>query len=223
MYKTIIKTALTSLIAGFVLVACSTPPGPGLNVPQATAEVELFRSEMAIDPRDNGLTWAQINQLDAIAAEYKARGHGPLVISYPQGAANEQAAMHAIANARTVLHEAGLNWQQITGGAYQAGGQQHGALIFSFTRYRAVAPDCPEGWGDLTPNWRNERQARFGCSQAANLAAMVADPRDLIAPRTMEAGDTGRRQTVLEGYRQGQSTATARSDAESGTVSDVGN
>lgn len=221
--KTIRNAALASLATGLFLTGCATPPRSGLGLPEATAEAELYRSEMMIDPRDNGLTWAQQAQLGAIADEYKARGHGPLVISYPQGAANEQAAMQAIANARSVLFEAGLSWQQIAGGAYHANAQQNGALIFSFTRYRAIAPDCPQGWSDLTPEPGNSRQPRLGCAMANNLAAMVADPRDLIAPRTMDTGDTGRRQTVIDLYRQGESTASARSDSESGTVSEVGN
>jgi len=220
--KKTMKIALTALAMGLGLAACSTTP-QGLDLPQPTAEAELFRSEMVIDPRDNGLTWAQQNQLAAIATEYKSRGHGPLVISYPQGAGNEQAAMLAISNARSFLYEEGLNWQQISGGAYHAEGQQNGALIFSFTRYRAVAPDCPQGWGDMASEFDNQHNARFGCFMATNLAAMVADPRDLIAPRTMETGDTARRQTVLDGYRRGESTASERSNYESGAVSSVGN
>ncbi|MBR9825961.1 MAG: pilus assembly protein CpaD [Alphaproteobacteria bacterium] len=215
------KAALIAL--GLALAGCATPPS-GQGLPQASAEAELFRSEMVIDPRDNGLTYSQLAQLDAIATEYKARGHGPLVISYPQGANNEQAAMHAVANARNVLFEAGLNWQQISGGAYQAYGDGNGALVFSFTRYRAIAPDCPDGWDDLTPSINaNQRYQRFGCSMAANIAAMVADPRDLITPRTMEPGDTGRRQTVIDAYRQGQATASQSSGQDSGAVSSVGN
>lgn len=219
--KTTIKAAF--LVLGVTLAGCASAPHSGQNLPQATAEAEIYRSEMIIDPRDNGLTFAQLDQLDAIATEYKARGHGPLVISYPQGAANEQAAMHAIANARTVLFEAGLNWRQISGGAYHASSQHNGALVFSFTRYRAIAPDCPQGWDDLTPSLNdNGRYQRFGCSMAANMAAMIADPRDLVAPRTMEPGDTGRRQTVLDQYRRGQPTASQGSGQDSGAVSNVG-
>ena len=58
---------------------------------------------------------------------------------------------------------------------------------------------------------------------AANLAAMVADPRDLVAPRTMGVGDTGRRLDVIERYRAGESTASERSEHESGAVSNVNN
>ncbi|MEC9249455.1 MAG: CpaD family pilus assembly protein [Pseudomonadota bacterium] len=217
----IFKASLMALVVSTGVAGCATT-ATDLDLPQATAHAETFRSEFVVDPRDNGLTWAQQSQLEMIADQYKARGHGPLVISYPQGAANQQAAMHAIAEARNYLYAAGLDWRQIRGGAYDAQGAGNGSLVFSFTQYEAVAPDC-RGWDNLAVEIDNRRSDRFGCFMAANLAATVADPRDLIAPRTMEAADGERRQTVLDRYRAGQSTASERSDYESGAVSQVGN
>lgn len=216
-----VSTLATILAASsLALAGCASTP-VGLDLPQATAEAELFRADMPVDPRDNGLNWSQLDLLAAIAEEYKARGHGPLLISFPEGGTNEQAAIAAIANARTYLYEAGLDWRQISGGAYDARGRGDAAVIFTFTRYRAVAPDCPQGWSNLARNFDNRHEARFGCAMAANLAEMVSDPRDLVAPRGMDAPDAGRRQTVLDRYRAGESTTSQRSEYESGAVSNV--
>jgi pilus assembly protein CpaD len=215
--------ALAGLAAAALLPACAATPSPDLDMPQARAVAETFQSSMRIDPRDNSLTWAQLDQLAAIAAEYKARGHGPLVISYPQGAGNPDAAIGAIAEARTFLYEQGIDWRMIAGGAYDARGDRQGEVVFSFRRYVAVAPDCGRTWDNLAVEVNNRHHSNFGCAMAANLAAMVADPRDLVAPRTMDAPDTGRRQTVLDRYRAGESTASARSEHESGAVSNVSN
>ena len=46
--------ALASLAA---LSACAATPTADFGLPQASAVAETFRSEMPIDPRDNGLTW----------------------------------------------------------------------------------------------------------------------------------------------------------------------
>jgi len=211
--------ALASLAA---LSACAATPTADFGLPQATAVEETFRSEMPIDPRDNGLTWAQRDQLAAIAQEYMSRGHGPLVISYPQGAYNQDAAIGAISEARTFFYEQGIDWRQIAGGAYDARGGEAGRLIFSFRRYAAVAPECGRQWDNLAVERDNRPQSNFGCAMAANLATMVADPRDLVAPRTMGVPDTGRRQNVLDNYRAGEATASARSEDESGAVSQVG-
>ncbi|MGP1275923.1 MAG: CpaD family pilus assembly lipoprotein, partial [Caulobacterales bacterium] len=112
--------ALFVILAGALcLTACSSRPEP---MPRASAVAETVRVEMPVDPRDNGLTWAQQELIEALAGEYKARGHGPFVISYPQNAGNADAALGAIADVRTALHGHGLDWQQIGGGAYEARG-----------------------------------------------------------------------------------------------------
>jgi pilus assembly protein CpaD len=62
----------------------------------------------------------------------------------------------------------------------------------------------------------------FGCSVQHNIAAMTADPRDLVAPRGMDAGDATRRETVVGTYEKAQSTASAKSSSQSATLSSVG-
>jgi pilus assembly protein CpaD len=210
------------MVAGALVVAgCASTSEPR---PHATAAAETVRVSMDVSAIDNGLTWNQIDVIEAVATEYKARGHGPLVISYPQNAGNADAAIGAIAEARTRLYAAGLDWRQIAGGAYEAGGRVSAPVIFSFTRYQAIAPECSTEWNDMARARPGETWPRFGCATANNLASMVADPRDLVAPRTMDAPDSARRQGVLDNYRQGRSTASERSDRESGAISSsVGN
>lgn len=210
---------LAVIAAGFALTACAS--SAPRDIPRASAAPETVRVEMPVDSRDNGLTWAQIDLIATLADEYKSRGHGPLVISYPRGAANAAATVDAIAEARTRLYDHGLSWRQIAGGAYEARGRSQAPVIFSFTRYQAIAPECSGGWEDLTQSRGDDSWASFGCATAANLAAMIADPRDLSAPRGFDAPDSARRQTVLENYRQGQPTASTSTDADSGAVTDA--
>lgn len=209
----------TILLAALALAACETSAPRAL--PQATAVAETVRVEMPVDPRDNGLTWAQTDLVAALAEEYKAVGHGPFVISFPHQAGNSEAAIAAIAEVRTRLYDHGLDWRQIGGGAYDARGRASAPVIFSFERYVAVAPDCPQVWPDLTEAAPGRGYPRFGCATASNLAAMVADPRDLLAPRGLADPDAGRRQAVIDAWRRGDPTATRRSAEESGAVSEV--
>lgn len=206
------------LIAASALLAtaCASAPEP---LPRASAVAETVRVEMAVDPLDNGLTWAQQDLIAGVATEYKARGHGPLVISHPEGGPNQDAVIAAIAEARTALYGHGLDWRNIAGGGYQAGGHG-GPVVFSFMRYRATAPNCQQGWENLARQRPGERWSEFGCTTASNLAAMVADPRDLITPRNLDAPDAGQRQRVLDGWRAGEDTASQRSDTEQAAISD---
>ncbi|KAA5802194.1 pilus assembly protein CpaD [Alkalicaulis satelles] len=213
---------LSALVVAAVLSACASQEPRAL--PRASAVPETVRVEMAYDARDNGLTWAQLDLIAAVASEYKARGHGPLVISYPQNSPGGGAAIAVIADARAQLFDHGLDWRAITGGAYDARGRSGAPIIFSFTRYQASVPVCDRSWPDLRNAPPGRAWPEFGCSTAANLAAQVSDPRDLVAARTMEASDAARREVVIERYRQGQPTSSQRSAEESGTVSTaVGN
>ncbi|MEO1038378.1 MAG: CpaD family pilus assembly protein [Pseudomonadota bacterium] len=206
------------LASGLLATACATAPEP---LPRAGAVAETVRVEMAVDPLDNGLTWAQQDLIASVASEFKSRGHGPLVISHPDGGPNQEAIIQAIANARTQLYGHGLDWRRITGGAYESRGYG-GPVVFSFTRYRATAEDCDTGWDNLARQKPGAPWEGFGCSTAANLAAMVADPRDLITPRTFDAPDAQQRQRVLDGWRSGENTGSDRSESERAIVSDDG-
>jgi len=44
----------------------------------------------------------------------------------------------------------------------------------------------------------------------ANLAAQIANPRDIIAPRAMTPSDVARRSVVFDDYRKGTQTAAER-------------
>jgi len=66
---------------------------------------------------------------------------------------------------------------------------------------------------DLGPTWdpehfENLEYWNFGCAQQRNLAAMVENPDDLVEPRPEVPSCTGRRTTVLEKYRRGETTQT---------------
>jgi len=51
------------------------------------------------------------------------------------------------------------------------------------SRRRAVVPGCPDWSGRASPNIENRNLSNFGCGVNANLAAMVANPEDLIHGR----------------------------------------
>jgi len=210
---------LAAAASAFALAACATHQNG--EIPQASAVAETFRVAMPAPPGNNGLTWGQQGLVDSVAAEYKRAGRGPLVISYPANSGNADAAIGAIAEARTRLYEAGIDWRRISGGAYQAAGRDEAPILFSFTRFEAVAEPCPEGWADVRPGPAGTHMPGFGCATANNIAAMVADPADLLGPRAIDPADTGRRQTVLDAFREGSPTATERSTDESGAVSEA--
>ena len=76
-------------------------------------------------------------------------------------------------------------------------------LVVSYRKYAAQGPDC----GDHSRSSANSRNAvhpEYGCAYQNNIAAMVANPADLLRPRGEEPPDANRRSAVIERYRLGQ-------------------
>lgn len=75
-------------------------------------------------------------------------------------------------------------------------------LIVSYEKYAAQGPAC----GDYSQSSANDRNAvhpNYGCAYQNNLAAMVANPADLLRQRSEEPPDANRRSAVLERFRAG--------------------
>jgi pilus assembly protein CpaD len=70
------------------------------------------------------------------------------------------------------------------GAPVTAGAVQPGAVRVVVARRRATVPGCPN-WGGYRsqPDWENKTMSNYGCSVNSNLAAMVANPEDLLHGR----------------------------------------
>lgn len=60
------------------------------------------------------------------------------------------------------------------------------------------------GATDIASYARNEDPWNYGCSTQANMVAQVADPLDLVRPRTEEAKNSSRAVTAIGKYNEGQ-------------------
>ena len=98
-------------------------------------------------------------------------------------------------------------------------GPEDDTIRVGFLRYEAEKLKCGQRWENLAATRNNEAYDNFGCALAANLAAQVANPEDLIRPRDMTPPDTGRRDTVLGLYRKGEVTSSKKDDQASGSIS----
>jgi pilus assembly protein CpaD len=69
------------------------------------------------------------------------------------------------------------------GAPVTAGMVPMGSTRIVVARRRAVVPSCPNWSQKSGVDWDNKATSNFGCSVNSNLAAMVADPQDLIHGR----------------------------------------
>lgn len=64
-----------------------------------------------------------------------------------------------------------------------AGAVQPGTVRVVVSRTRASVPGCPNWDRPAEPDYDNQQMPNFGCAVNGNLAAMVADPQDLVHGR----------------------------------------
>jgi pilus assembly protein CpaD len=212
------------LVTGLVLAGCaSTGSRHGHGAPQSSADAAAARVERAMTTTTvldahrptvtqvearlalgttgaGGLTPAEAEQLRSFGRDFVRLGRGNIVFSVPSGSANAGAAQQIVAEAQRVLFAEGVDYARMGGGAYQATGQQVAPVMVAFLRFEARAADCPP-WTEIDPRKTasNLNQPRFGCAQAANLAAMIVDPGDLTGDRRDVPGDNT---TQLRGIQQ---------------------
>ena len=93
------------------------------------------------------------------------------------------------------------------GSPISAGLVAPGAVRVVVSRTRASVPNCPNWSGKSQPNFANPSMSNFGCAVNSNLAAMIADPNDLVWGREgtgFDNGDTATR--AIRSYRDAKPT-----------------
>lgn len=156
--------------------------------------------------------------LSAFVEDYLAHGNGAISVTAPSGP-NSQHALIALGEEIVNL---GVPRSRILVGTKDAA-DSDGRVEFGYISYEARADDCGDWSDDVAKTFDNKPMKNFGCSVQHNIAAQVADPRDLAESRTLEASDTTRRMQVLKNYEQATQTSAQKTKDQSGSVSDVAN
>jgi pilus assembly protein CpaD len=163
-----------------------------------------------------GLTPSQAAQVSNFLARYRSKdsGNSKLVIGVPSGSPNEGAAMRAVANLRELIREYGFSESTVSMVPYGGGRDPSAPIKLAYLRYVAEAPECGHWPTNLAHDPLNLPYPNFGCAQQANLAAQIANPADLLGPRTTAPADAERRAVVIEKYRQGRITSSDKGAEE---------
>ena len=176
--------------------------------------------EVLLDPRDTQLRLGEVSKVRSFLNQYADVGHGPLVVSMPKHAENPQLAVGAVSEIRQLAWEAGVSYESMLGAAYDASSHTQTPIVMAFKTYKAVAPECQSlAQIDVANGVSNSDLPTLGCAIRTNMAAMIAEPADLLGGRELSEGDRVRRGAQLSLWQQGQSTAATRTEAESAVVS----
>ncbi len=214
---------ISSLAVVSTLALCVAGCAAGFNGPEQALTVSEAHPisvdsqivTLTIDADDTTTDLSDRDQarLKAFATSYLANGHGPLTITAPSGFADADG-HEAAADIRKALHDAGVSWEALAGATYRTGGDQGDQLIVSYTRYVATASECGIWSGVRERDYRNLRSPNYGCATQNNIAAMLADPHDLIAPAAMSPRDAMSTSRAIDAYRGGEQTSSETEDIE---------
>ena len=209
------QTLLSSIAATALLGGCVGTPAEGTGpIPlpptqRFSLQVEPGIERIALTVHDQGLSANQQNAILDLANRFGQEGAPTIRIEAPSG---QDVVANALAwRVKTVLEQVGVPTHQVQVIGYSAPDPRAPVLV-GFDTVRAQVPQCGREWGNLSRTANNQSSANFGCAVTANLAAQIANPRDIVAPRTMTPGDTGRRSVVFDKYRKGESTSAAREE-----------
>ena len=176
-----------------------------------------------------GLSATQRDDVMGLARTWVREGTGGVLAEVPVNSPNAKAAAATMGEIRSVLMAGGVPASGIATRPYRpANPQELTPIRLSYTRIAATAGPCGTWPDDLGPNidnplyGENKQYYNFGCATQRNLAAMVANPSDLVQPRAETPAYTMRRTEGFEKYRQGNSTATSYPESEKAKLSDIG-
>ncbi len=208
-----LRILLLSAGATFVLSGCSARDEVTSSIPADYRQRHPIVMSHANETLDvfsggiGGLDRRQKEDIRAFARDYMSNGQGPLVAYLPTGGS-------------TAGTSAGLNGirQTLAGGGasgrlqiahYQAPVGNAAPIKLAFAKLKASTPaPCGYEHEDIVPsrfsaNIINRQANNFGCTYQRNLAAQIADPRDLLQPRQEGAIDVDKRLAGIERLREG--------------------
>jgi pilus assembly protein CpaD len=221
--------ALLALVGAAGLSACAYDPNPARTlhaqelVPteQYGIKVTSHPQQIALGLHAGGLSATQEAALGQFVSEWRSDGGGAVTLRAPTDGPDPRAARRMQDEAVAYLVKLGVPAERLVVAGYASQRAPGAPLLASYDHFEAIGPNCSGGWGSLGPTNANTPYDHFGCAVTANIAAQVANPRDFLAPAVETPADNGRRQVVMDKYRQGQVTSSSKDTQANGTVSDA--
>jgi pilus assembly protein CpaD len=126
-----------------------------------------------------------------------------LQLRYGDAVSIDQAAGYADPGSRQDISDVAAQYGLLLteGAPITAGGVQPGSVRVIVSRTSASVPGCPI-WQDPVVGAPLKTSTNFGCATNSNLAAMIADPNDLVLGQTGSSdGNTTASNKAIKAYR----------------------
>ena len=187
--------------------AAGSGPVPLTPTSRFALQVEPGLDRVAFAVHETGLSANQTLALADMVNRFVGEGAPMLTVEAPSG--DDPVSSDAAWRIKGALEAQGVPSNQVRVVTYIAPDPRAPVLV-GFDTVRAAVPQCGTSWTNLGRTGANAGYANFGCAVNANLAAQIADPRDIVSPRAIQPGSAARRAVVFDKYRLGEPTAATR-------------
>lgn len=188
---------------------------PVTPLSQYVLQVEPGVDRIALAVHDQGLSANQHEALRGLVSRFAAEQAAVLRIEAPMG--NDPVASAQAYAMRDAVQSMGVPGQMIQVVGYHAP-DPRAPVLAGFEVLRAHIPDCSAEPRNLGARYSNMPTGGFGCAVTANMAAQIANPRDIRSPQGLQPADSGRAAVVFARYRQGQLTAAEQETLVEGRI-----
>lgn len=210
--RVVLARAVMGSVALTLLAGCtgmSSNYGPTEYRNKITVAESVERMELYVQPNGLNLSARDQDAMGDFIAGYARYGEGPLYLNIPGASANGAGVRQARNMITNQLASMGLGQGALQTGQYESAPNTPAPVVVSYRRLNTVPMDCHQG-ASLTHTGDNQPYGGFGCSQTANLATLIDNPRQLLRPYDVTPVSAARRAVVLGKYVEGQNTATPR-------------
>ena len=192
-----------------------------ISLTEGERTVELF-----IGRNRGGLTPVQRADVLAFAQTWRREAMGGIIIDVPWGGPTDRAAADSMREVHSILSASGVPRNAVQVRRHRPGAAL-ASIKINYTRLTAQAGPCGQWPDDLGPAAgrkyiENRQYWNLGCATQRNMAAMVANPADLVQPRGEGPVYSAQRAGMLDRHRKGEATGATYKGYEQGAISDVG-
>lgn len=194
-------TGAFALSLGLAVAGCGgMPTNPSLY---STKQPVVERTNFTFDVATNtsGLTISEQQRLNGWFEAMELRYGDRVAIEDPSANPAVTTAVNELASRYGIM---------VSGTAPATSGfLEPGQVRVVITRSTASVPGCPDWSAKSDMNYSNGTSPGYGCAVNSNVAAMVADPQDLLQGKTHEGGTVvATSNKAIESYREAAPTGT---------------
>jgi len=183
--------------------------------------------EVFVGRNRGGLTPAQRADVLSFAQQWRHEGTSGVIIDVPSSGPTAHAAADSMREVHSILNASGVPGKAVYVRGYRPPPSALASIKIRYTKLTAEAGPCGQWPHDIGPSmdgsdFSNRPYWNLGCATQRNMAAMVANPADLVQPRGESPAYEPRRSVAIDKYRTGTSPAGAYADYDKGKISDLG-